>query len=174
MKEIYNNLYVGNQDDYEEYVKNQSDWAVVHACKEPYHRQALGYTGRAALKTHPEYLIAKRDNRLILNLIDVDNSNFIPKEIIDEAIKFIHQSLSDSKKVLVHCNQGQSRSPSIGMLYLALYTNIFSSKDFNKVESEFRKIYPLYSPAKGIRDFISKNWNTYINEGEKRNNVKND
>lgn len=71
MKEITKNLFIGSQEDYEQDVKFQPDWFVIHACKEPYHRQALGYTGRAAANTHPEYLIAERENRLILNLVDV-------------------------------------------------------------------------------------------------------
>lgn len=42
MKEIIKNLYIGNADDYEQYVKGKDDWSIVHACKEPYHRKALG------------------------------------------------------------------------------------------------------------------------------------
>ena len=166
MKEIYKNLFVGNQEDYENNVKYQKNWAIVHACKEPYHRQALGYIGRAADKKHPEYLIAKRNNdtRLILNLIDVDDSNYIQKVLIDEAINFIHKNLLNNNKVLVHCNKGQSRSASIGMLYLAVYTNTFSNKsDFNLVENEFIEKYPLYNPSKGIRDFLIMNWKKYVN-----------
>lgn len=46
MIEVYPKLFVGNQQDYDLTVKTQADWRVVHACKEPYHRQALGYGGR--------------------------------------------------------------------------------------------------------------------------------
>lgn len=63
MIEIHTNLYVGNETDYEHKVKNQEGWDVIHACKEPYHREALGYSGRGAPKAHPEYLMAKRENR---------------------------------------------------------------------------------------------------------------
>lgn len=45
MIEIYNNLFIGNEMDYEKNVKRQNGWAIVHACKEPYHRQAVGYSG---------------------------------------------------------------------------------------------------------------------------------
>jgi hypothetical protein len=44
MIEIYTNLFIGNEQDYELRVKNQPEWRVVHACKEPYHRQLPGYT----------------------------------------------------------------------------------------------------------------------------------
>lgn len=75
MIERYSDLFVGNQDDYESNVKYKANWAVVHACKEPYHRLALGYSSKAAPKNHPEYLFAKRTNRLILNLVDADDLN---------------------------------------------------------------------------------------------------
>lgn len=116
MKEIYPNLHIGSQDDYENIVKHQDGWFVIHACKDPYHRQALGYTGRSAPKEHPEYLIAYRGNRLILNLVDAPDPAYIPKEIIDEAIKAIGINIVNHK-VFVHCNQGQSRSAVIGLLF---------------------------------------------------------
>jgi predicted protein tyrosine phosphatase len=137
-------------------------WAIVHACKEPYHRQALGYTGRAAPNTHSEYLIARRDNRLILNLVDADNPAYIPKEIIDAAISFTHEQLKADKKVLVHCNQGMSRSPSIGMLYLLKYTDKLLFDSFEAIETRFREIYPPYNPAAGVRGFMIENWRSYV------------
>lgn len=109
MTEIHKNLFIGNENDYEFKVKNQEGWSVIHACKEPYHRQALGFLGRGAPKDHPEYLMAKRENRLILNLVDVENPAYIAKEIIDEALEFIDQRLKEGRKVLVNCNHEMSR-----------------------------------------------------------------
>lgn len=164
MIEILTNLYIGNQDDYERNVKLQAGWAIVHACKEPYHRQALGYKGRAVDKNHPEYLIARRGNRLILNLVDVDNPEYISKEILDTALDFINENLTKNSKVLVHCNQGQSRSASIGLLYLVKFTDIIKSADFIEAEKEYLDLYPSYNPANGIRTFMLRNWNNYRNK----------
>ena len=166
MKEIYANLYVGTVADYENSVKGLDDWQIVHACKEPYHRQELGYKTAGAPKNHPEYLIAHRKNRLILNLVDAPSPAYIPKEIIDAALAFIHQGLKDQSKVLVHCNMGESRSPSIGLLYLAIYTDLLS-KSFLQAEQEFKKIYPFYSPGTGMRGFLSLNWDTFLSNGGK-------
>lgn len=160
MKEICSNLFIGDEDDYRFNVKGKEGWAIVHACKEPYHRRALGYTGRGAPKNHPEYLIALRDNRLILNLIDPENPNFIPKEIIDKALDFIEENLESGKKVLVHCNQGQSRSPSIGLLYLAINSYI-SNNLLEEAEKDFCEIYPSYNPSLGMRGFLKNNWQNY-------------
>jgi predicted protein tyrosine phosphatase len=164
MKEVSNRLYVGNQRDYKSNIrlKNQDQWSIVHACKEPYHRQALGYSGRAAPQSHPEYLIAKRDNRLILNLIDADTPKYIPKEIIDEALQFIDEQLGDGQKVLVHCNQGMSRSPGIALLYLAQKGEI-ASESFQQAWKEFKEIYLQCSMAGGMRGFLEKNWENYMN-----------
>lgn len=163
MIEVFSNLYIGTVDDYEFRVKNQEGWSVVHACKEPYHRRELGYKSQGAPKEHPEYLIAKRENRLILNLVDAPNPAYIPKEIIDAALGFIHNGLNEGGKVLIHCNLGESRSPSIGLLYLAIHTEKFS-KEFVTAENEFRQIYPLYNPGAGMKGFLVQNWSTYVRE----------
>jgi hypothetical protein len=163
MIEVFSNLYIGTVDDYEFRVKSQEGWSVVHACKEPYHRRELGYTTNGAPKGHPEYLIARRGNRLILNLVDAPNPAYIPKEIIDAALEFIHKGLSDGRKVLVHCNLGESRSPSIGLLYLAAHTEKLS-KEFATAENEFRQIYPSYNPGAGMKGFLVKNWSNYVRQ----------
>ncbi len=161
MIEIYPNLWIGAEQDYEFSVKGNPGWNVVHACKEPYHRRELGYATRGAPKGHPEYLIARRDHRLILNLVDAPNPAFIPKEIIDAAIQCIHASLTNGMKVLVHCNLGESRAPGIGLLYLVMYTDKLP-KEFMKAEQAYRLIYPLYNPSTGIRGFLLRNWGSYI------------
>jgi hypothetical protein len=152
MKEIYPNLFIGNQNDYERAVSKQHGWQVIHAAREPYHRAALGYTGRGAPKDHPEYLIARRGNRLILNLLDANSADYIPSAIITAALEFMNESLNEGKKILVHCNQGHSRSPVLGFLYLLQHTDEIKAKDFRTAEQEFQKKYPDYSPRPGMRE----------------------
>ena len=164
MRKIHTGVYVGNQEDFEYKIKGLPDWCVVHACKEPYHRQALGYTGRAADKSHSEYLFAERDNSLILNLV-VDNPDWISPIIIDKAINFIDESLAEKKNVLIHCNQGKSRSAGIGLLYLA-HIGFYYNCTFEIAEVKYRQIYPEYNPAKGIRQYIENNWSYYCKRGE--------
>lgn len=161
MTEIYKNIFVGSETDYEIKVKNQEGWSVIHACKEPYHRQALVYRGRAASKDHPEYLIAKRGNRLILNLVDVENPSYIANEIINEAIRFIEQSLAAERKILVHCTQGMSRSPGLALLYLTK-KEIINNSSFQEALIEFKAIYPGISMAGGMRGFLVENWDKHM------------
>jgi len=161
MIEIHTNLHIGNQDDYEFNVRTQEGWYVVHACKDPYHRRLLGYTGRGAPRNHPEYLFARREKRLILNLIDADDPRYIPKEIIDYSLDFIHEGLSLGSRVLVHCNQGLSRAPVIGFLYLIRYTDLIKSDEFITAETQFREWYPNYFPKWGMRGFAQLNFDYY-------------
>lgn len=161
MIEIFPNLYIGNQDDYELNAELLQGWMVVHACKDPYHRMALGYSGRGAPKDHPEYYIARRGNQLCLNLVDAPNPAFIPKVIIDVALEFIDEGLRGGNKVLVHCNQGESRSTSIGLLYLTAYTDTLPAGSFQDAEQAYAKLCPSYRPGAGMRGFVASNWEQY-------------
>lgn len=168
MIEIHPNLYVGHQDDYEYQVKGQDGWAVVHACKEPYHRQLLGYTTKGAPKDHPEYYLAERGNRLYLNLVDVPDPTYIREQIIDKALAFIHEKLGEGLKVLVHCNQGESRSPGIGFLYLLRHTEALPKNSLEDALAKFGQIYPTFHPGRGISGFIAMHWEEYaVDPGKK-------
>ncbi|MCF7925882.1 MAG: dual specificity protein phosphatase family protein [Candidatus Izimaplasma sp.] len=156
MIEVYDNLYVGNQLDYQRLSKKE-DYFIVQACKEPYHRRALGYSGRGAPKNHPEYLFAYRDNRLICNLVDANDHKYFSREIIIESLKFIREHLTKNSKVLIHCNKGFSRSTIIAMLYLKEIGEL--SESFETAETEIQKLYPNYNPGRGARDFALIHWN---------------
>lgn len=160
MIEVYPNLFVGNEEAAMTALK-ENGWYIIHACKEPYHREALGYSGRAASKAHPEYLIAQRANRLILNLIDADNPAYIPKMIMDSAVAAIALNILH-KKVLVHCNQGLSRSPTIALLYLLKHTDELNSLDLNIALEKFKTLYPTYTPSNGVAGFVEKHWKDYV------------
>lgn len=161
MIEVFPRLFVGDEEDYEAVVRRQDGWSVVHACKEPYHRAAIGYSGRAAPKSHPEYLMARRDERLILNLVDAPDPAYIPKEIIDAALEFVESKLRDRRRVLVHCNEGNSRAPSIAFLYLVSRTDRFAGHNLDTALAAFKLLYPSYNPALGVRGFIRAHYDAY-------------
>ncbi|HHX62337.1 MAG TPA: dual specificity protein phosphatase family protein [Epulopiscium sp.] len=160
MEMVHENLFVSNQEDYENGNFNKEEWSIVLAAKEPFHRQALGYTGRAAAKDNPEYLYAKRDNKLILNLVDAPKSIFFDKGLIDLALDFIDEELNGGKKVLIVCNQGESRSTSLSLLYL-VKKGLINGDTLEEVEAEFLKLYPKYNPGTGMRGFVKENWHNY-------------
>lgn len=164
-------LFCGDAKDFEFELSDKDQppygikegWSVVHACKEPYHRSLLGYTGRGAPKEHPEYAMAQRDKRLYLNIVDTPDKRFFSRTTIQAAIDFVREQLKAGQSVLVHCNEGHSRGPSITMLYLAAYTSFFKDRaTLVSVEKEFKTHYPPYCPAPGIRGHLEENWSFYV------------
>jgi predicted protein tyrosine phosphatase len=158
MTEIFPNLFVGHQGDFECQVDGREGWAVVHACKEPYHRKLLGYTTKGAPKG-PEYLVAVRGDRLYLNLVDVPDPRYIHEELVEKAIAFIHEKLASGKKVLVHCNQGESRGPGIALLYLLRHTPALPKTSLADALGAFQRMYPAFHPGAGIAGYIAAHWN---------------
>lgn len=163
MIEAAPNLFVGNQLDYETKAKGNA-WNVVQACKEPYHRQALGYKGMGGPRDHAEYLFAYRQDgdcrRLILNMVDAPKPEFFADAMIDEALTFTAKSLEGGFKVLIHCNQGGSRAPSLAMLHLRRTDPDWMNPElsFKEAEKMFAGLYPPYDPANGIREYVRKRW----------------
>lgn len=161
MVEVSERLYAGNEQDYEGSVRHDQGWSIVHACKEPYHRHELGYTERGAPKGHPEYLIARRGHRLILNLVDAPRPEFFSTDIFDAALDFIQEALERGDRVLVHCNEGLSRGPSLCLLYLASRAKAIPATSHAVAEEAFVKLYPSYAPKSGVRGFLQVNWTRY-------------
>jgi len=166
MIEVYPNLYIGSWIDYEKIVSGQPGWAIVHACKE-YHRITVGYKLWNVSRHHPEYLLARRENRIMLCLLDLPVSRFIKKEMIDQTLDFIDDAYNSELKVLIHCMYGRSRSPSITMLYLATRLHVLSTESFETAEKQFRSLYPRYHPNRGIREHLRRNWEQYCADGER-------
>ena len=161
MKEISTGVWVGSQDDFVALGEEAEGWLFVHACKEPHHRQALGYSGRAAPKEHPEYLVAIRDHRVMLNIIDVDDPKFIRAELIDAALAHMRAASATGANVLCHCNEGKSRGPTIGLIYLAPVL----PEDFEQAEAIYRLLVPDYAPRNGVREFARASWGSYRAQG---------
>lgn len=165
MIEIYQNLYIGTQEDYEVAVEAHETWCVVHACRSPYHCLAVTYSPLGTVPPdHPEHLVARRGNRLMLNLVDSTDPAEVPKEAIDAALAFIHRCLGEGRQVLVHCGFGVSRSASIGLLYLVAYTGVLPTESLAGAEAVYRQIYPPYRPGRGMRGFMEAHWDEYTRE----------
>lgn len=156
MKEIIPDLWVGTIADYE-IEKDNEDFFTVIAAKEPYHRIAVGYSGRSCGKDNPEYLFAERERCLICNLVDVADPAYISPVIISKVLESIKDTLDNGKQVLICCNQGHSRSAVIGLLYMK-HKGFFKGISFEEAETQYERIYPDYAPADGMRGFARQNW----------------
>lgn len=171
MVEVFPRLYCGNENDYlnleKEHVPGReidqptNGWAVIHTCKDPYHKQMVGYATRGCPKDSPNYYFIEADNRLALNIVDAPEARFFDKSMIDKALDFIEQKLGEGLKALVHCNGGFSRSPSICLLYIFSRAYKLRGVSLEDCETEFMKKYPGYMPGSGIRGFMKEHWLEY-------------
>jgi hypothetical protein len=153
MIEVYPNLYVGTESDC--FFDIRDDWVVVHACKFPCHQKAVGYHGNFSPR-HPNYLVLERGTHLFLNMIDPDTPLFkLP--LIDSALSFIDRYFP-TRKVLIHCNKGNSRAPSLALLYLAKRARVINSESYATAAKDFRTKYPSYQPGRGIQIYLTEHW----------------
>lgn len=159
MTEVYKNLFVGTELDCR--YDNPEGWAFVHACKHPCHTKIVGYKGILP-QNHPCYLICEKGNHLALNMVDMENEllHRFTNPIITAAIRFIDSHIKENK-ILIHCNQGQSRAPSIAMIYLAK-KRVIKNGTFNEAFHDFIELYKGYQPGKGIGLYINRNWTTLM------------
>lgn len=159
MTELFKHFYVGDDGDCR-FLRGDADLFIVHACKSPCHSEGVGYKGNLD-KKHPYYLTYQTKNDLYLNIIDADTP--LPAEfgdpIFKKALDFIESKYNKSpySKVLVHCNRGQSRSPSIALVFMAKKGEI-DSISYDTATRDFKKLYPEYAPGKGIAHYLENNW----------------
>ena len=153
MLEIHERLIVTNDQSC---TNGNSNLAVVHACKSPCHQHAVGYRGNLA-NTHPNYLVLEKENDLFLNIIDPPVPLFMPP-LFTAFLEFSNKHWGQGKKLLIHCNQGESRAPSLALLFLAKGVSVIPDTSYEAARIDFEKLYPKFNPGKGIETYFSKNW----------------
>jgi predicted protein tyrosine phosphatase len=142
------------------------DWAVVHAYP-ACHRDTLGYLNFVAPEG-PEQLLARREQHLFLNMRDTDNPDSYSKEaLIDPTLAFMDEMRARGANILIHCEQGLSRSPSLALLYLATRLGALPNASLAAAEEAFRTLYPRYSPGYGIWAHMQQHWAAYCAEGKR-------
>ena len=126
MTEIYQNVFVGSEQDYYS-IQRPSDWATLHCCKNPFHCDFVGYRGSLS-PSHPDYALKYKDK---------------------------------GYRLLIHCNQGESRAPTLGMLYVARF-GAFNYVDFNASKYKLRSLYPSYNPKQNIYMTVKSLWSDFV------------
>jgi protein-tyrosine phosphatase len=115
MSKIIENLFIGNKKD-----PHYSNWDLIVNCTPhlPFPSTCQN-TIRIPVEDDPF------DSIKLFNLIKDTNT-----------LEVIHQNLSNNKKVLVHCQQGVQRSPTVVACYLLKYHNYTKQEaiDFIKLK----------------------------------------
>ena len=156
MIQVTDKIFVGTNSDC--FYENRENWAVVHACKDPCHKAAVGYKGNLH-RTHPNYLILENGSHLFLNMVDMNMplAHEFTEPIVTTALNFIENHIT-TKNVLVHCNLGQSRSPALVMLYLAKRQKSIRNSSFEDAKEDFTKLFPNCQLGSGIETYLTDFW----------------
>lgn len=141
-------LSVGDLDDYD----RGGFLAYVSATKSV-HKDVVG-----AERDHPDYIFKERPHHLILNWVDGPARlyDWSGPEMFTRVNDFIERHLASGNEVLVHCDQGLSRSPTLAMVYLSKRAGVLP-EGFMDAYHAFRSIYPDYQPG-GILDYVKNHW----------------
>ncbi len=134
------------------------------------------------------YVVHEDPIRLSVNWVDAAEAKYF--DYNGEGVKVFHKIFSFINKfrgpfsVLVACNKGESRAPSVAMAYLAKCTDTFSEPQVNLADlkegetttdvinraklfekppygaarDKFLRIYPDYLPGQGITEFLIDHW----------------
>jgi len=151
MQKVHN-IHIGSK--YELSLTDNS-WAFVHACKTS-HQERLGYTKPP--KDEPYYIKFRDGNHLYLNWVDEPSGRYFQVDTFITALDFIDEQIRAKQDVFIHCDQGQSRSPTLGMVYLAKRTD-YLEDDFGSALNKFRAEYSMFNPS-GIIKFVQTNWDS--------------
>jgi predicted protein tyrosine phosphatase len=155
MEQIIRGLYLGSDDDVAE--AKRRGYARLCACKDgpDSHRSMLGYTSLGAPKGK-DYLVARKGDVMALNIIDSEDPSMIPDKVLDAGLAFIKEQMDKGNKILVHCNAGHSRSPSLVMLYLRSIGEL--PQGYNRALHIFKTLYPKYDPGHGMEYHVRTRW----------------
>lgn len=118
------------------------------------------------------YIDHNSDNFSIIDCcMDDGNKEAITKEIKDKISKkgitrFISTHPDEDHrlqgyKILIHCNQGESRAPTIGLLYIARL-GAFEYADFDTSVQKLKEIYPVYMPKRNIFLTVRSLWRDFV------------
>lgn len=160
MIELLPGLAIGSLEDCR---RATAEWSVVHACKFPCHHGRCGQPKRG----ERHFFSDETPGELFLNIIDPPTPLF-SIEVFDAFLGFARREWLSGKKLLIHCNKGHSRAPSLALLFAAKVLRTISNRSFDDAWDEFSNLYPTptslsdvwqsYEPGTGIEEWLRLHW----------------
>jgi predicted protein tyrosine phosphatase len=79
-------------------------------------------------------------------------------ESFERFLTFASTHYRNGAAVLIHCNKGESRAPSLALLFLAKRLRVIPAGSFSQAKEAFSMLYPAYRPGVGIEEFLIERW----------------
>lgn len=153
MISIGKRIFIGDESD----CGGDFSGVTVHACRNPCWAEATGVVKRG----HSEYLMKENGRRLYLNMIDPDEPVF-ELELFERALSWMELKWRGGAEVLIHCNKGVSRSPSLALLLLARLGLVDGRSYDCAWDSAPLSFVSVYEPRPGIEKWLRENWRKLI------------
>lgn len=140
---VHYGLFVGSGAD----APSFGGSSVLRCAKDPWYVEAAKFYRQMAPN-----VIRKSPNEMILNMVDAEHPKYFSDIMVDAGLNFITERFAEGDAILLHCNMGISRSPS--MAFLWLYEHGFLDDEFRYAVPQFKKIYKDWAPANGIWQYL--------------------
>jgi protein-tyrosine phosphatase len=139
-------LYFGSSQDYQT-LEDKQEFVIAHFCKSAYLKS----------RSNKEKIqITKKIYELFVDILDEQYVEYFEVEMFVEIIKWLNKR----EKVFLHCDYGQSRSPSFCMLYGSKVLQVLPT-DFLDCVRVIKSIQPDYVSPSGISKFLKINWKNF-------------
>lgn len=144
MKQVYDNLYVGDINDADNQKKHrENDIEYI-----------LNLSGSGpGTDTAPAYEVMKKNNYLHMPIAD-DGSNpdFLIQTIIETAQRLHKKAEEEDHALLVHCSVGSSRSVATAASLMSLENKKRVRENVNRI----KKVRPSANPQPDLLDQVSR------------------
>lgn len=158
MRQVFPGIFIdGTQDKVCLYPEVNDDTAVIHAAKDPCHRRRLGYTTRSAPKDHPHEVFMRDGRHLILNMVDAPDPKYFSPLMFHQARDFAAEHRALGRALVIHCNQGLSRSTSLALVILAT-SGALPCGSYAEARAAYTRLDERYAPSDGVRLFLETHW----------------
>lgn len=143
MKQVYDNLYVGDVNDADNPKKHRNNDIEY----------ILNVSGSGPERdSAPSYEIVKENNYIHIPIADDGtNPDFLIRTIIETAQRLHNQAMEENSSMLVHCAMGSSRSVSIAAALMSLENNEMLQENVNRI----KKVHPIANPHPDLLDQVS-------------------
>lgn len=152
------NIYVGTKEEYRE--AKEKGMKIVCALNRASgyitHQSVVGWNGRGCNPDNPHYLFKEDESEIYLNMIDGDDPKYVNDKMINPTLNFIDKHIKNNEEIFIYCSLGESRSPSIALMYLL--ENDLIEKSDNTIKIFKEEFYPYYNPKDGNLLYIKNRW----------------
>ena len=141
-KSVHSGLFIGSGADSYKFAGS-----ILHCARDPWYANAPP----DSLQIAPNVRLMHY-NEMALNMVDADHPKYFSDHMVDCGLNFISDRLAEGDALLVHCNMGLSRSPSV--VFLWLFEHGFLDDDFQYAVPQFHELYKDWCPGNGIWEYL--------------------